>query len=226
MNTGSTRPVEVDKHRRGEANDEVGAKPVIPRREDYHRLLACFDSDPARAAQKYNRLREKLIFFFDRRGCHDADLQTDEAFSRAARWEGNEPIKDVINFMYGVAANQLLEIQRKRSRDPAQLGEIAEVMDASARNGVQLDCEENALLEIQLQCLDSCLEVVARKEKDFLLDYYREQKGLKVELRKQLARRHGVGSGTLRTRLHRLRAKVGDCCKACVAETLANLKQL
>jgi RNA polymerase sigma factor (sigma-70 family) len=162
---------------------------------------------------KYARLRQKLILFFDRRGCSDADFQADEAISRAARWEGTERIKDIYAFVHGVALNQIFELRRKQNR-AVPLESIAGGLEAPSAIPAMEEARRRE--EVRLGCLESCLEALPNDDRNLLLAYYQGQRGEKSERRQSLAKQCGISVVTLRARLHRLRARVGRCCEACI----------
>ena len=193
--------------------------------ENYDRLLRYFDGDLHRAAQKYEAFRERLIVFFDRRGCRDAALEADEAFTRVAGSKDLENIKDIIGFMYAVARRQALEKHRNKSREPGQLDENERLPQTQVIAVTQADSEESRVHEIRLQCLDTCLNTLPKKDRKLLLDYYREQKTEKLELRKLLAQKLGIRIGALRTRVTRARAELAVCCEECLKKSLEQVKQ-
>jgi len=192
--------------------------------EDYDRLLRHFDNDSQRAAQQYQAFRERLIMFFDRRGCRDAVLEADEAFTRAARSKELEKVEDIVGFIYEVARRQALEKRRKQNREPGQLVEDEKLARTQAMAVTDADSEESRVHEIRLQCLDTCLATLPPKDHKLLLDYYREQKTEKLRLRKFLAEKLGIPIGTLRTRLARARAQLAVCCEQCIKKSLEKVK--
>jgi hypothetical protein len=74
-------------------------------REALARLLAALDPDPARAAERYEELRQKLIRFFEWERSEIPDRDADETLNRVARRlaEGVE-MKSAGAFAYGVEA--------------------------------------------------------------------------------------------------------------------------
>lgn len=66
---------------------------------------------------EYERLRRRLIMFFERRGCLAADILADECFTRlvASGRSGWEPA-GLRAYLYGIAGNVYLEYMRSAGR--------------------------------------------------------------------------------------------------------------
>src|SRR2546422_8938750 len=92
--------------------------------EAFSRLLARLNADPMLAGEEYEKLRARLIYFFERKGCRIPAELSDETINRIARRveEGLE-IEDVFKFSYGVARLVMLEHWRDPKREWDQLNE-------------------------------------------------------------------------------------------------------
>lgn len=195
-----------------------------PRNEDYERLLMHFSKDPRRAEEEFLEFRERLIVFFDRRRCQDPELQADEAFTIAARFKDLNGVKDIRGFIYEIARRLALERGRSQRREPDQLGDVERLAPAETMNGTPEDSEDRKVREIRLQCLDSCLSKLPKRDRTLLLDYYREEKTEKLQLRRLLAATLGIRIGTLRTRLTRARTRIAACCEDCIQKSREQVK--
>ena len=51
----------------------------------FEKLLAAFDPDRERAAERYEDARSRLVFFFESRGAFDGDGLADDTLNRVAR---------------------------------------------------------------------------------------------------------------------------------------------
>src|SRR5262247_3439014 len=92
--------------------------------ESFSRFLARLNADPTLAGQEYEKLRARLIYFFERKGCRIPAELSDETISRVARKvEEDLEIEDVFKFSYGVARHVLLEHWRDPERVWEQLDE-------------------------------------------------------------------------------------------------------
>jgi hypothetical protein len=56
------------------------------------------------------------------------------------------------------------------------------------------------------------------KSRNLILDYYREEKDSKIDHRKELAERMGLGLNALRIQACRIRAKLQDCVFKCLTQ--------
>src|SRR6185369_13185397 len=92
--------------------------------EAFFRLLARLNADPSIAGEEYEKLRERLMYFFERKGCRIPAELSDETINRVARrvMEGLD-IQDVFRFSHGVARLVLLEHWNDPKREWDQLDE-------------------------------------------------------------------------------------------------------
>ena len=82
--------------------------------EAFERLLACLDDDRERAGELYNKIRGKLISYFECRDCPFPEDHADETINRVARkLESDEEIRDPVTYVYGVARLLLSDEQQK-----------------------------------------------------------------------------------------------------------------
>src|SRR5512145_2336149 len=90
--------------------------------EAFDSLLLSFDTDRVLAGRVYEKIRRKLLEFFEARGSHTPDEHTDETFDRVMRKvaEG-EKIKDPGRYCYGVARFVWIEASRNRFKQPVEL---------------------------------------------------------------------------------------------------------
>ncbi len=185
--------------------------------EAFERLLSSFDSDRERAGQKYENTRRKLLEFFEARGSHTPDEHADETINRVARKiAAGEAIENINNYCYGVARLVWMEAARGRNKEPVALN------DDHAHHAVSGgDEEERESLrreqERRLECFEECLRKLPDETRAFIIEYYREEKGLKIEGRKQQAARLNTTLNALRLRASRLRRELAACIKSCLS---------
>jgi DNA-directed RNA polymerase specialized sigma24 family protein len=182
----------------------------------FERLLSSFDSDRERAGQKYEILRRKLLEFFEARGSHAPDEHADETLNRVARKlvEG-EAIENLNNYCYGVARFLWMEVSRARAKEPVALDDDHAAFGAEEEEGDQLRNEQ----ERRLECFEECLRKLPDETRAFIIEYYREEKGFKIEQRKQLATRLNTTLNALRLRASRLRRELGACINSCLSRS-------
>lgn len=181
-------------------------------------LLYALHPDREQAGRIYENIRRKLLEFFEARGSHTPDEHADETFDRVMRriTEG-EAVQNPAAYCYGVAKFVWKEATRYRQREPVELDD--NVLHPSARIEPDLDADlvsSRVAVEQRLDCLEKCLDNLADETRLFIIEYYREENGVKIEKRKQLAARLSTTLNALRLRASRLRRELGKCTDRCV----------
>jgi hypothetical protein len=167
----------------------------------YHRLLSQLDPDSARAADRLERLRRKLVRFFEsRRAVFPAD-EADETIHRVARkLESDVVVLDVEAFATGTARRVLQESRREAGR--LRLVPLEEVTSSAVALGPPEPDPRPARLRRGLDALPG-------EARSLLLAYYTAGDGVgRIESRRRLAREWKIPPSTLRTRVQRLRERV------------------
>lgn len=175
--------------------------------EGFNALLAWLDPDREAAAQKYERIRQRLVVIFACRRCLDAEDLADETINRVTsklpeiqQGFAGEPAR----YFFGVANKVHLEYLRRKP---------APQMPEPQSNDEQS--------ELEFQCLDHCVRKLTLENRELVLSYYQEEKNAKIENRKNLAAKLGIAANALRIRAHRLRRSLHDCVKECIQEAVA-----
>ena len=171
-----------------------------PTQEDLQRFLAWLDPDPAKAADKYLLIGQKLHQYFANRHCSDTGHLVDKTIDRvmqklpekAAEYVG-EPMK----FIHRVAHYIYLEHQHEIASQPVVLPTPLIPSDD------------------EIRCLEQCLQELNLEEKQFILDYYRHEGQRKIEWHEKMAEERGIEIGALRNRAFRLRKKLAPCAHKC-----------
>ena len=177
-------------------------------------LLLALHSDRDQAGRVYENLRRKLLEFFEARGSHTPEEHTDETFDRVMRRiaEGEE-INNPGGYCYGVARFVWKEAIRNRSREPVELDD--NLVHPVSRNGDELAAAKE-IVERKLDCLETCLASLHESTRDFIFEYYREERGSKIERRKLLAESLNTSINALRLRASRLRRELAKCTEKCI----------
>lgn len=177
--------------------------------ESFDELLAWLNPDRELAGSKYEGIRERLIRIFAHRGCLSAEDLADKTINKVARkvHELKEYyVGDPALYFCGVARNVYAEY----AKTPVELPVIPEVLSAPP---LPEDPEES---EEQHECLEKCLASMSPRDRELLLDYYREERGAKIEKHKEMARRRGVTVNALRIIICRLRVSFKKCMQECL----------
>jgi hypothetical protein len=169
----------------------------------FSRLLARLNADPAVAGEEYEKLRTRLIYFFERKGSRIPAELGDETINRVARKiaEGHE-IKDLFKFSSGVARLVLLEHWDDPKRDWDQLDERL----SSPR------FDDREFDEHQLACMKKCLHTIAPAERDLIIRNCTTNKDGKAEIARALE----LTINALRLKVFRIRRRLHDCYEKCL----------
>jgi DNA-directed RNA polymerase specialized sigma24 family protein len=202
-----------------------------PEGESFDRLLDWLDHDRDRAAEAYERIREKLTKFFDWRGAFEAEDLADRTIDRVSRKLSESAVRedsDATSFFYGVARNILKEHRTEGARRFSALRELSRAgteeagrpedeaeADPLNRDAGPGDVSSPAL---RFECLDRCLAELSSEDRSLILAYYQGDKREKIENRKGLAARLGIPMNALWIRTHRVRLKLEGCMGRCVRE--------
>jgi DNA-directed RNA polymerase specialized sigma24 family protein len=182
---------------------------VTPRA--FERLLALLGPDREHAGERYEQLRRKLIKFFEWRGASWPEDRTDEVFDRAMRRiDEGERVESLERYCLGVARLVLLEAARESSRRRALADDLA---------GPEPSLELPADAEPEASCLDECLALLPPPDREVICEYYRGEKGARIERRKALAQGLGIRMTVLRLRVHRIRVRLESCLRSCGERT-------
>jgi DNA-directed RNA polymerase specialized sigma24 family protein len=183
------------------------------KRTDLTRLLVRLDSDPAHAWEKYRSLRSRLVKFFGWNQFAFPEELADEVLDRVARKPANEEIRDVAEFVIGVARNVRLEGYKKNRREfhiedwPGGEESLAEPRDREEEIVSGLDHQA------RLATLHQCLGNLKPADRALALDYYSAEEEKQKVHRQNLASAAGITMTALRVRANRLRDKLEECLK-------------
>lgn len=190
-------------------------KAVSIDRESFDRLLSWLAPCHEAAGQKYETIRGGLIKLFVSRGFHDAEDLADVVINRVISrlpdiW--NVYDGDPANYFYGVARKVLLEAGRRK--------EIAAGVPPAVTAA-----EEKAIPGVEYECLVTCLQRLPADQRELVLDYYLDEKQLKISNRRHLAQKLNLTAAALRVRAHRIRVTLEKCVRRCVGAS-AETKRL
>lgn len=195
-------------------------KEWILTRSALDRLLALFDPDRQRAAEKYELMRSKIERFFRSRGCGISDELADEVMNRVARRvdEGEQIRLDTFgDYFYGFAHNVLKEFLRRPDTALSPLDSLPlSQQPVHNTDEIAIIRAERMEKEQRLDCLESCVEKLPPETRALIVSYYEEDEGTKIESRRQLAETMAIPINALRIRAHRIRTKLEKCIRHCM----------
>ncbi|MEN3330926.1 MAG: hypothetical protein V7641_291 [Blastocatellia bacterium] len=171
-------------------------------------LLAHFDPDRERAAEKYEIIRKKLIKFFEWQRCDNADACADEAIDRVAkRIDTGTQVGNLEKYINGVARLIALEVFRERERKAKIIRQM--VFPATSNTDAENEGDQS-----RFHCMQECLSRLSRKSLELMVRYH--QFGNKKENRIKLAEQMNIQLNALRLRVHKIRGKLRKCYIRCL----------
>jgi RNA polymerase sigma factor (sigma-70 family) len=186
----------------------------------FEAVLAWLNPDRDRAAETRVLLHGRLVRYFLRNHCTDPEELADQTFDRVGklRLEGKSvPAQNHESYLNRVAFYVIQEYRRKNRLVTQLPDDESEPPD----DRVNLDEIDEARKKERLHfCLDECLERLQPESRVMLLEYYSEDKTLKIDTRDRMAKRLGVASGVLRNRIWKLRNNLREC----IAERLSSVE--
>ena len=155
-------------------------------------------------------IRQKLIRFFAREGCHNPENCADETIFRVVKAlsEGATIAVNPAAFAYAVAKNVERECRRKR----AKLKE-SQISGTTPEPQLPDDSDE----DLRYLCLERCLAELSPFERALIIQYHEgAQAGDDMRNRQTLAEKLGIPIKKLRKEAIRIRAKLEKCIAECL----------
>jgi RNA polymerase sigma factor (sigma-70 family) len=173
--------------------------------EAFDQLLVWLNPDREQAGNRYEQIRLRLIKIFACRGCVEPEELADETINRVIRklteikesYEGDPAL-----YFYGVAQKVHLEYIRRKPV-PTDLPPQPEPVEEA---------------EQEYECLERCMQKLTPQNREFVIQYYQQEKRAKIDNRRELAERLGIALNALRIRAHRLRATLHECVRQCLEQ--------
>lgn len=166
-------------------------------------LLARLNADQTLAGEEYEKLRKRLIYFFERKGCRIAAELGDETINRVARKieEGIE-IRDMLKYSSTVARLVLKE----HWDDPKREWEQIDEQQSPAGNHNE-ESDDRAL-----DCMKNCLHSLPEKDQELMVKNCTSNKQGKLEI----ANSEGISINALRLKVFRIRTRLNECYQKCI----------
>ena len=177
----------------------------------WRELLAFLSRGGDEGGAAYEKLRRRLQFYFEWKGCPGAPELADETLNRvAAKLAAGEQIAtdQPERYAFGVARFVYLEaIKRNARRAPAERGETG-AGDAAAT------ADDAIRREARFAALEACLDALPPRTRQLLLRYHEHDGRRRIDHRRRLADELGIALNALRIRMHRVRAQVEACVRS------------
>lgn len=178
----------------------------------FDKLLSLFASDRDEAGANYEKLRMRLVKFFEWRNCEMSEELTDVVFDRVLRkiTEGEE-IQNVTAYSATIAQFVFKEYLRSNERQNQLIEDAPEVQNLKAKEIISGD----DAIDPRQNCFDKCLAEFSEENRKFIIAYYDTDEKTMIASRKRLAQELETNLNTLRIRACRLKSKLEDCTLKC-----------
>lgn len=190
--------------------------------EAFEKLLLWLDSDIEAAAEKYEKVRAKLIKLFKWRNCIPEEEYADITINRVTRRVFENAPVDVADpylYFHGTALNVIREFWRGQLKHKREDVDVLDSSGVGAKHAEQLFDEEaeQAAAASRHACMKKCLSELPPDNREFIVSYHHGEN--KKEIRKSLAEELGVPINVLRIRACRIREGLQKCVSNCVRRT-------
>jgi len=176
-----------------------------PTQEAFNKLLAWLNPERDKAAQRYEKIRLRLIKIFACHGCVEPELLADETIDRVILkidWLLENYVGEPTLFFCGVARNVIKEDRR---------GRVAQTIPPPALEAVEAYGGQQ-----EYDCLDQCMDKLPQNSRQLVLAYYEEEGHAKIVSRSKLAQELGITVRALRLRTYHIRLQLRACMEACL----------
>lgn len=178
-------------------------------------MLVSLSADRDEAANRYELLRRKLIRFCESNHTFAAEDDADEIINRVTRKiDEGAVVPNVFAYAFGVAKIVLKEVWKESEKIRVATRELPTSTKAAADDPNDHD--------VKMGCFDSCLERLSQEHRKLIMDYYREDRRAKIQLRRELAEQLRIPLNALRIRAHRVRRALEECVNECITALRGN----
>lgn len=186
----------------------------------FARLLGWLDEGTDSAGENYLEMRRRLVAYFDRKNCLNADELADETLNRVARRleeEGRIESETPAKFCYITAKFVFMESLRGKDKKSVPLDDVLRQPSNDRLAAADEDAEKK-LKEKMLDCLENCTGKLETANREIIVSYYYGEERVKIENRRALAGKLGISTNALTIRACRIREKLEICVGKCVGE--------
>ena len=183
--------------------------------EVFEALLNWLDQGINSSGKTYLEMRQRLVFYFDRKNCSSPDELADETLNRVARRlqeEGTIESDTPAKYCYIVARFVFMEFLRQAHRAGIAIDEVRRQGPGVYFVVPEGDDDE----EKRLACLRQCTNKLDSVNRELITRYYVGKGHLKIANRRSLAESLGITMNALAIRACRLRDKLATCVRQCV----------
>lgn len=191
-----------------------------PTEDAFQQFLKWLDQGVDSGGQKYLEMRRRLVAYFDRKNCPDADELADDTLSRVAQKldeKGAITGLSPSHYCYVVAKFVFLEYLRRGDQSRVSLEALPGAAQPQSRPPLVAGSGV-ANADDRLECLEYCLNKLPASDRELILTYYHGERRAKIEQRAQLALRLGITMNALSISACRIRQRLEVCVRRCCAQ--------
>ena len=166
--------------------------------DSFARLMMRLEPASADPHGAYIKCRQRMIKYFQWKGCEDAENLADETLVRLVRKdrEGVQiEAENPYSYVYGIAAHVVQEYLRHKKRDE----DIRQNWKPSSRTNAPY-----------FGCKRQCFERLPLDKRELLLRYYGSS-----DSAEEIAEKMGISLNSLRLRVCRIKLELQECYKQC-----------
>jgi RNA polymerase sigma factor (sigma-70 family) len=184
-------------------------------RDDFDRSSSAIDHERDSADAGFERLRDKLIFYFESKRCDSPEDLAMETLVRLVRRSAEEKaVNDISRYAYGIARNVLHEYWRSARSHTLGEHEYQRFSQSDAGSGSELVGPDEK--ERRLQCLEKCVQQLPEQSRELLYSYLQGTGSAGRENRRMLAESLGISRETLTLRVFHIRNRMRKCIEKCL----------
>jgi DNA-directed RNA polymerase specialized sigma24 family protein len=175
--------------------------------EAFDRLLLWLAPHREEAGKEYEKIRRKLMKYFECHRCLDTENLADVTINRVmwlAQDFADSYVGDCALYFYRVAGYVRWELCKPRPPIPPMPPP-----------------DSSYIKELRHKCLEDCLKSLPLEDADLVTGYFKEDKRAKIERHRELAEQRGITLNALRIRIHRILAILRVCVKRCLEQSLS-----
>lgn len=195
-------------------------------KKDFDTLLCWLSPNKHDAGQTYENIRQKLLKFFEWRGCMQCEECADQTIDRVmSKISQGEEIRTKNQYLYflGVARNVLFEYLKIQKKKSASLDEVLpSQMPAIDPEEIENQQFGEEMWQKRLGCMNRCLQTLPEEKRVMITGYYQGERRTKIENRQRLAQWLQLSENALRIRTHRIRDGLETCIDGCMKKNSKN----
>ena len=187
-------------------------KDWTPTQSAFRQFLHWMDEGVDSDGERYLELRRRLVLYFDRKNCLNADDLADETLNRVAqKFQERGEITNIspAQYCYVVAKFVFLEYLRRVEHSHTSID------DGPNPTGAPQPDNSTESRDRMLDCLDRCLKNLSQADRELILEYYVGEQQEKIQRRRKIASALGLSTNALSIRACRIRARLETCVRSC-----------